>query len=976
MITKPLGTAKYIPQRQIEDESITILRDVLLGKVDISKIWAGNDANYDGRFELINQIREYTGLKFDVQIKALNKRNIKSPSLSCKRKFLRHCELSNVPVFLFGIDTKNKIVYWEHLSKGYLKNLKIKKKQKTKVIQFNKTNLIKKDDSSTEFYWGAWEAICKRNIDTNDVEQQMELLKESVETNHYVENSVNRMLYKLGKSINGKTYDEIINDFSFLDGLIYFKTKEEYPIVDFVINLYNRFSNYFGNQVVYKTSFRDIPGKSREDMLIKYSDLLQKVRYIKIKEVFSILTALFLKEKNKEVKERLKKIIEEFSGYNLYVLQKIGYYPQKEILKVIENWTMQEKLKNIEVIILIAYEILKPSFEGRSLTDYKTLTLTSGALNPNKELKKIRRRTIKLLWNICVSTSKLKEKILILEAMSQASHQPSGQYGDDVAVMIIGDIKYLTSLYQTLVDAKVDAPILQEVERQLCWFKRFSKGKILRHKKIIDSLRDDKFYSLYRLFVGKEFEYTDDEKDFSTIEKEINDKINEVLNSISLTNSQQYFKNFEKIAKFFDEEKEWEFQKFKDFLEKLAYSKPDVAIGLLPYITNKNKAISLFLGNFLRGLRLGNHRKLLDSSLKIISERANASLLKSIPISIIGMEKKFLSEIDVMLVCEIANHLGKFNHISKIKNETQLRILHCLTMRSLMWASVADSKTVKGSIVRMIKRDKKLTKYYLSELAIAILGKRISFKEWSGKDIKLIIDKLIEDETFDYHLQNIFSDLVDNKLDKIIDFFVARIKFRKRFGKKAYLSNYKAIPHNLNADLIKKMKNHPDYKNAIRRLFKELKDDKSKGIYGWQIAELFEELTKFDDVLKDLLLEKARNGTKEDFIAILRILSHFNGGFDVLTICLEIVKNNQEKEIWNECISVISRTGAVVGENGLSGIFRNRLEESKSFTLKNKFQKKFMKKLQDHFKESINRHAEQEQRMIEEMKKDFEMESV
>src|SRR5437879_3677744 len=98
-LPKKLGTKVYSHTKQQEDDSIKVLREILASdKVDTSKIWEGNHPNTDGRFELINDNREYTSLKFDVQIKSIGDKT--KPRIVCDAKFLKHCSLSNAPVFL------------------------------------------------------------------------------------------------------------------------------------------------------------------------------------------------------------------------------------------------------------------------------------------------------------------------------------------------------------------------------------------------------------------------------------------------------------------------------------------------------------------------------------------------------------------------------------------------------------------------------------------------------------------------------------------------------------------------------------------------------------------------------------------------------------------------------------------------------------------------------------------------------------
>lgn len=977
-----LGTAKYSPQKQREDDSVKALREILPSdRIDTSHIWEANFANSDGRLELINEHREYSGLKFEIQIKALHASKSKRPTFHCSKKFLKYCSISNTPVFIFAVDVTNKILHWEHLSSAYVKGLKIKKKQKGKTIIFDAQKKI--PIGSDLKYLEAWELICKKYVDVSEIEQQMELLQQRVEVNQSTEKSVNRMLYQLGKSIGRKSYDEMLNDFSFLDGLIYFKTEKDYPVADFIINLSNRFGENFGHQVIFKTPFVDVkelPGKSEDDVINGYLELLQKIRYLKVKEIFNILVEFFSRKERVGISEKAKKIIEELVEYNLYVLQKVGYYPQHAVLEVIEKWDTKRKLENVELICLIANKVLEASFEGRSMTDYKTLTFSSGALNPSKNLIKIRKRTLSILEELFISTKDVKNRLLILRAMSQASHQPShGTYGDEVIAMITKDIQHLTSFYKKLIEKNPEAPVIQEIERQLAWSKRLLKDKVPQSSaKLLQNIRGDRFYGLYRLFVGRDFDYIDDQEDFSTVEQKINQEIENTSNSISATNISKYVKDFKNIAHWYEVKEDWEFHRFKEFLEKLAKTKSGILSETLSSFLDEQSPLFLFTGSILRGFRMAGKYDLLNKSFKQIASKKKLVGLKAIVISLIGMDKNFMRLSDLKIISEMATHTNEYKFLNTI-DKSELRDLHYLIMRTLVWTYAYDWKKSKATMVKMIKRDTDLTPHYLNELSTALYSKRVTFQKWSAKDLQLLLDVLVKVEQLDYHIQGILTEIVGGNLDAIINLLLMRIKFEQKQKKKrkSYLDrdSYRAVPHDLNENLLKTIKAHPKYSVAIKKLIAEVKKDKKDIIYGWQVSQLIDEITKFDSVLNLALLDSVKNGGKDDFVTVLRILEHFNGGNEVLKICLEIVKRTQDNKIWQRCIGAFYRMGVVMGEHGISEGYKTKLEETKLLSPTNKHQKKFLVELQSSLEKEIVSNRKREDQSEEERQKDFEMEA-
>jgi len=963
----------YSYQRQRNKEAQRVIQRILPSdRLDIN-FWEGNEPSEDGLIRIVGENRIYTPLKFLFQDKAINKKHLKKPRVVCETDFLNNCGRSSAPIFLFGVDIDNEVLYWEYLSSSFITSLKIKKGQKTKIIHLTK-KITKNDTEST--YLKEWESICSNWIDGHELKQQMEAkLQTHTNINQYTEKALNKFLYRLGKTIRQKNYDEIINDLNILDSLIYFKTENEYPIADFVIGLYRRLDANFGHQVVYKNPFGDLSGHSEKDFIMKYSELLEKIRYIKTDAVFNIWINLFKKsDLDKDIKEKIKKSLERLAEYNLFVLKNIGYYPQHTVLQVMEKWDSKTKLENSEIIVLVASKLLKSSFEGHSMTDYRTLTITTGALNPTKGLIKIRKRTLKLLENLYHLNSNLKERASILKTMVEVSYQPSqGVYGDDVLSMIERDIKNLLRFYRKIINQS-EPSILQEIERQLAWFSRLLKIKVPQAKKLLQSLRKDELYSLYRLLVGREFDYVDDQNDFSKIQEEINKGIENILTTITIKNVSHYIKSFVKIARDTAIKEDWEFQRFGDFLQRLAATKPDVAAKILVFATQKENPISLFTGSLLRGLRLASQTTIIDKAIKKIITSKDLKLLRSIPTSLIGMDKKLIRQNDVKILCDIANHTGKFRYLSKEKPDLELRNLHYLTMRALTWIYLNDYHEVKEAIKRMLKRDKDLLTFYLDELSVALHAKRVTFKNWPAKDLQLIVDILIQVDDLDYQFQEILVELTKGRLETIISLLLARIRLEEKLGRRRFLGRYSAIPHHFYEQLLNTIKSHPKYPETVKKLIEEVKSDKKGGVYGLEVSRLIKEITKFDSVLSSNLLDTVKNGSRDEFIVVLRILGQFEGGREILAICLEIVKRTRDRKIWNECVSVFSRMGVVSGDHGISDTYRAKLEESKTFSPKNKSQIKFLNDLQHYLEKAISQHIEMEDKEIEEMKKEFEME--
>jgi len=148
-----INLAGYSGNDAKEEDSVTILRE-LLNQRDFFKVYFSERdkaPNFDGFFEILSDSEKTVPIgRIDVQIKTLPECYVASkdnqPSkykYSCDTKVF-NAALRNItlnPIILFLIDTKERRVFWRHVSDRYAKDLDIKNIVE-KTIYFNDTDLI------------------------------------------------------------------------------------------------------------------------------------------------------------------------------------------------------------------------------------------------------------------------------------------------------------------------------------------------------------------------------------------------------------------------------------------------------------------------------------------------------------------------------------------------------------------------------------------------------------------------------------------------------------------------------------------------------------------------------------------------------------------------------------------------------------------------------------------------------------------
>lgn len=165
--------------------------------------------NYDGYVEVASAERIPIG-KIEVQLKKLDDNALNPPKYQCPLKFLSYCRNSYIPVMLIGVDLKNMVIYWIHMTHEVINSLCCKDGAQTVSIKFPAENWFSKKDNLS--YIEAW-----RNI---VLEQKKKLVEYAVLEKSYAEvrAQYQTLLDKSEQSI-GLSKEEFRKIHIFLDAL-------------------------------------------------------------------------------------------------------------------------------------------------------------------------------------------------------------------------------------------------------------------------------------------------------------------------------------------------------------------------------------------------------------------------------------------------------------------------------------------------------------------------------------------------------------------------------------------------------------------------------------------------------------------------------------------------------------------------------------------------------------------------------------
>lgn len=695
-----------------------------------------------------------------------------------------------------------------------------------------------------------------------------------------------------------------------------------------------------------KTVFGNIPGKAYSDIVVKCLEILDHVRYAEIPHIFNLLVKLS-HEPDEKIKNKVREVLERLVKYNLYVLQQkgIGYVIQRRILDTILEWSQQEKIKNIEAIKTIARELLQPSFEG-TMSDWNKLTISFGPLQPTPYLRKIRRDAINLLIDLYNQIRDLKAKISLLEILDQASYLPTrGKYGKKVVIMITDDVKYLVDAYGRMVFDKqnriiADAPIVQEIERQLIWFNKNHKDKISEITRLLDRIEKDEFYDLYRTLVGDTLRLNRTEKEsWQEAEEERNKKIDLELKKINKLNIKKWIEKLNSIAQYKDVVDEWKFQVFQDFLTRIAQEKSDLAETILDDTLKNNRPLTSFMGAFLFGFRQGNDLRKWDKYVEKAIVRKDINLVRDVSNSFFYCsDLRSIRKKDIELLSQIIRKEKPFGFLRKAKKNGLLNLNFSL-VRILVKIYKSHKKRMETLIRTLIERDKnnKYLYIYVDQLGFPTHRKEIDLSEWSSENIGLILDKLVELGNLNDQAQLLLLAIAENDFPSAMEVFIRRIRRRDKMIQKEWLSSsrYDAIPYHFNNELRVYLSNHHQYPRIVKKWMKEMTPSRSS-TYNIELAQFLQGID--GSVFRDILLDIIRKGDSRNLDKAVALLwGIVSPDFD---ICFEIIKRTDDAKIWDNVGGLMRNTGTVSGEYGIVEAYERKIESIKKYQSKGTKRKK------------------------------------
>ena len=690
------------------------------------------------------------------------------------------------------------------------------------------------------------------------------------------------------------TNDEVYSNLELLKEYSHRVPKETIAAVGTIIR-----SKHPLNPVIHvRSRLGRIKGKSHTALVLKCLELLDDIRYLEIKSVFPFLVQL-ASYPDDAVQSKSREVLKNLSQFNLFVLQKISYYPQGYLIDTFDKWSAKILALKSDNVIVVAEQLLQPSFEGHSMSDYKTFTIHQGPLIVNDDLKGIRRRTLNILKKMFLNTQDVQTKRQILQTMQGASQTPyQGDYGDDLKQMVIDDTNWLIDFYLKILPT-ASLEVIKQLEEQIHWFhRRFGQERHPRLTELKSAIEVNSEYDMFRVFVGYEYRIHE-ELDWKEADRVRREKIQSFVDTLSPGNYPEWCQKILSVRSNYTSSDIGEFQYFGLFLFELGKQKPNIGLRL---IFDNEKQLEPFLLHLLAGIWKSS---LADRAKEIVS----GWIAEGKYLSICAYIFDYIQEIDIGILQRV------FVAASKNKDVTALYNIIGSIARNY-----DGSRTLRSLFMNTIKQ---FTKNHSFTWVNNLWFRHSSILEnLDEKDFDLILKNLLLAPRIDYHSEEILSTIATKHPKKIINFFKNRVAIKA--SRKDVEERYEAIPftlHKLNISLQKHVK------IVVREIFEWISS--KNWLLEWEGSRFIQKIfSTFDPELEKELISLLKSGTSQDAEIVLRVLRGYEGEPFLHNTCKELIKQHPKDEKYHkEMFIVLSQTGVVSGEYGFVEAYTQKKDE-------------------------------------------------
>jgi ppGpp synthetase/RelA/SpoT-type nucleotidyltranferase len=651
------------------------------------------------------------------------------------------------------------------------------------------------------------------------------------------------------------------------------------------------------------------PGKPYSDILKLCLEILDLVKYVDVKSVFTLLVELF-EESDEELKELILRNISNISTYRLGIYNGVGTAVQDIIASEINEWSDSKLLSLEEIASRICGAFLQLILED-SRFENGSIVVEKASIPGTNDIKKIRGKALDILKKLYnLDRSDTQRRKILITVLKATIIYPSLPLDKKAREMISENTNEVLTFTQKIVcDPETSLVILLEIEIQLFRLSQHIDDGECQSKiiSIRTQLENNEEYQIYRSLMGPDMFVPSNGSDIQ------DDERYQQIKSSRLQQAIEYAKqvsngNFDiwrdRILNYCSYQNHHYRPPYylNNFLESLGQESPGLALRLLK---ENAKEVHESLLHLLLGVSNSSLKSEADA---LIQEWASSGKY----LYTCAQVYEAVDEFDQDLMESILESAKKATDLYAVK-----QIIRTAITRDTSDRSNAVKKVVISSITFLTTcRDSSWTNNLYEPTKLKAVLSSLNENESN-----IILDNLVWANSIEYSEEQVLMPISENFPENVIELFSKRIQHKKNL---TLFNDYGPIPfefHNLSVPLSKIPK------KALEIISAWYDDDTHRfKYYGAKLLKLI--FPNFPEVFQNELVELVHNKQEKSLLIALSILENFQGEEFLHPICKEIIKELPEHSLHHSKVMyILQKIDGVTGDYGFIEIWEQKKKE-------------------------------------------------
>ncbi len=677
------------------------------------------------------------------------------------------------------------------------------------------------------------------------------------------------------------------------------------------------------------TPYGQLEGHTSDQLMRLVADILDRLRYLGEEGVintFDAICVLYDGATSDNQRERLISSAKSLSEQAFTVWQQAGGPVVQVILveRILALHLMRVGASKA-IVLEVLGQVLRPEIRGASST-HNTITIKTGAVVPSDTLVKVRSKAIDTLLSIFRVATSDKDKKVVLQKLSEASRTPTmGNYSNALLAIALNDtarvVRFLTEVF-----ADQSYILLEEFEHD-CLLHYRRNNRLPRSKaqdKEVDAARDglnqaikafrdrvntDQRFVIFKTLVGYQAVFPpaweDGDFDIHGIDEYRKAEIAKLVDQVSGKTAEEWLQII-KICANTSSDDLATFPNFRQFLEQLGKTKPEIVLSYLDSLDNE---LANFLPSMLCGLEQGQ-----------LKEAAIERIWKWIG------EGKYARQ--VTRYCELAStlDLGLLDEALQvaIKANDEPGVFNAIRVSVAKYKDAPDNMI--GQVFLPALR-------YLTDRGkhgwINAVWPRSEneglFRSLAPEQEDEVLASMVICPNIDHNAEQILKAIAAKSPEKVIDFFRRRLAHGKRLQSSR---GYDEVPYEFH-DLRETLQKIPE--QLVVQVREWFVSDNELFAYrgGRMIAAVFPEP---EDQLLKPLHELAVTGNLDDVEFVIEVLKNYHGQVAMHNLFKDLIEALPEgSPLLGEVSVALDSAGVVTGEFGHVATYLRKKDEIKSW---------------------------------------------